>query len=235
VRITGGRWAGRTLVSPAGRVRPTAEAVREAAMALVRDALDGARVLDLFAGTGALGLEALSRGAAACDFIENHASALHALKANVTQLHARDRCRIFKRDAIPFVEHLERMSYDLAFTDPPYGSRKLDRVIARWVDSPFSAILVIEHAAAHEITVPGRSRRIEDTTVTVLRARGRAAAKQQDGGHGRTAPRESSGQAHGDRRDDPRDDPRHDPRDDPRGDRKRARPRTRGTRHGREV
>ena len=176
MRIVGGRWAGRTLVSPAGRVRPTAEAVREATLARVHDSLDSARVLDLFAGSGAIGLEALSRGADHCDFVENHPSALHALKANITQLRARERCRIFKRDAIPFVEQLAPMTYDITFADPPYGSRKLDRVIARWIDSPFSRLLVLEHDAAHNLELTGSrhsSRRVDDTVITLLRARGR--------------------------------------------------------------
>ena len=178
MRITRGRWAGRTLVSPAGRVRPTAEAVREATLALVHGSLDGARVLDLFAGTGAIGLEALSRGAVSCDFVENHPSALHALKANITQLRARERCRIFKRDAIPFVERLDPMCYDITFADPPYGSRKLDHVIARWIDAPFSRLLVLEHDAAHDLPLAGTrhsSRRVDDTVVTLLRAPGRTA------------------------------------------------------------
>jgi 16S rRNA (guanine966-N2)-methyltransferase len=179
MRITGGRWAGRTLVSPAGRVRPTAEAVREATLAVVHGSLERARVLDLFAGTGAIGLEALSRGAASCDFVENHPSALHALKANITQLRVRERCRIFKRDAIPFVERLAPMSYDIAFADPPYGSRKLDRVVRHWVAAPFSRILVLEHDAAHVLELPGirhTSRRVDDTVITVLRAPGRTTA-----------------------------------------------------------
>jgi len=176
LRIVAGRWAGRDLVSPSGRIRPTAEAVRIACMEAVAAELTGARVLDLFAGTGALGLEALSRGADRCDFVENHPATLHALKANVATLRLKARTRIFKRDAIPFVERLERDAYDVAFADPPYGSRKLDRVLARWLERPFSRVLVLEHAADHDIALAGRrtrirqtSRRLEDTLVTVLR------------------------------------------------------------------
>src|SRR5687768_5865267 len=108
-------------------------------MQLLGEDLRGARVLDLFAGTGALGLEALSRGAASCDFVENHPSALHSLKANVAALRVRDQTRIFKHDSIPFVERIEDRRYDIAFADPPYGSRKLDRVLARWIEVPFSS------------------------------------------------------------------------------------------------
>lgn len=173
MRIIAGRWAGRSLVSPGGRVRPTAEAVRDAAMSLVADDLRGARVLDLFAGTGALGLEAISRGARSCDFVENGSGAIHSLKANVAALHARERSRIFLRDAIPFIERLPAHAYDLTFADPPYGSRKLDRVLQRWLDVPFSRVLVLEHAPDHALPARGTSRRVgdNDTMVTVFRAR----------------------------------------------------------------
>jgi 16S rRNA (guanine966-N2)-methyltransferase len=139
-------------------------------MELIADDLAGARVVDLFAGSGALGLEALSRGAASCDFVENGASALHSLKANVAALRARDRSRIFDRDAIPFIERLDAGSYDIALADPPYGSRKLDRVVRRWQASPFSRILVLEHARDHGGVPPGERRETGDSVVTVLRA-----------------------------------------------------------------
>ncbi len=168
MRIVGGKWAGRALVSPGGRVRPTAELVRAECMDMLGDVLEGARTLDLFAGTGALGLEALSRGARTCDFVENNPAALHSLKANIAALHARDRCRIFKRDAIPFVEKLDAGAYDIAFADPPYGSRKLDRIVGRWVEVPFATLLVLEHAADQAPPARGRTHTIDDTTITIL-------------------------------------------------------------------
>lgn len=171
MRILAGRWAGRDLVSPGGRVRPTTEALRGRLLDALADDLDDARVLDLFAGSGALGLEALSRGARSCDFVENGASALHALKANVAALHARDRARIFRRDAIPFVDRLPAGAYDLAFADPPYGSRKLDRVVVRWRAVPFAAILAVEHAPDIVLPVRGETVHVGDSTVTLLRAR----------------------------------------------------------------
>jgi 16S rRNA (guanine966-N2)-methyltransferase len=170
MRIVAGRWAGHALVSPSGRVRPTSEAVREVSMKMVGLALQDARVLDLFAGTGALGLEALSRGATRCDFVENNPSALHSLKANVAALRVRERTRIFKHDAIPFAERIEGLRYDVAFADPPYGSRKLDRVLARWIEDPFSAVFVVEHAPDHPLPRRGSSQRIEDSMVTLFRA-----------------------------------------------------------------
>lgn len=170
MRIIAGRWAGRSLVSPGDRIRPSAEGLRALALELVAHEVADARVLDLFAGTGAFGLEALSRGARSCDFVENHPAALHSLKANVSALRVRENTRIFKRDAIPFVEQLAERSYDLTFIDPPYGSRKLERVLASWQQTHFSRTLVIEHAADHAIPLrPTASRRWEDSVVSVLR------------------------------------------------------------------
>jgi 16S rRNA (guanine966-N2)-methyltransferase len=172
VRIVGGRWADRALVSPGGRVRPTAEQLRVAMMDLLGDELAGARVADLFAGTGALGLEALSRGARYCDFVENGPAALHSLKANVAALRVRDKTRIYDRDAIPFTARLPADRYDITFVDPPYGSRKLDRVVQQWQAVPFSRILMLEHAPQHEGLPRGTTRRFGESSITMLRARG---------------------------------------------------------------
>ncbi|CAN5769336.1 16S rRNA (guanine(966)-N(2))-methyltransferase RsmD [soil metagenome] len=169
MRIIAGRWAGRTLVSPSGRVRPTSESLRAALMELIEHDVKGAGMVDLFAGTGALGLEALSRGGKYCDFVENNPSALHSLKANVAALRARERCRIYDRDAIPFVERLQPDRYDIAIADPPYGSRKLNRILDYWLKVPFSELLVLEHAVNHEGVPPGERRDYGDSAVTLLR------------------------------------------------------------------
>jgi 16S rRNA (guanine966-N2)-methyltransferase len=172
LRIVGGRWAGRDLVSPGAGVRPTSEPVRDRWLALLEGELEGARVLDLFAGTGALGLEAMSRGASRVDFVENGPASLHALKANVAAFRLGKKARIFKRDVIPFVEALDAGSYDVAFADPPYGSRKLDRVVEQWMRVPFSRILTVEHDRGHQ--VPGRAKHYDvggQTRVSVYVAR----------------------------------------------------------------
>jgi 16S rRNA (guanine966-N2)-methyltransferase len=126
-------------------VRPTAEHVRAALLDILQSDLEDASVLDLFAGTGALGLEALSRGARRCDFVETRPASLHALKANVVALRMKDRSRVFKKDALPFATALREGAYDLAFADPPYGSRMLDRVIAYWKANRFARVLAAEH------------------------------------------------------------------------------------------
>jgi 16S rRNA (guanine966-N2)-methyltransferase len=171
MRIVKGRYAGRDLVSPNdARVRPTAEHVRSALLDLLEADLGGARVLDLFAGTGALGLEALSRGAARADFVETRPSSLHALRANVALLRVRDRTRIFKRDALPFAGALEADAYDVAFADPPYGSRMLDRVLDDWHARHFSRVLAVEHSASHELPRPAKRLTLDDTVLGIYRA-----------------------------------------------------------------
>lgn len=166
MRIVAGKFAGQDLVSPNDfRVRPTAEHVRAAILDKIAGAVKGARVLDLFAGTGALGLEALSRGAASADFVETRGSSLHALKANIALLRMRKQTRVFKRDALPFAANLREASYDIAFVDPPYESRMLDRVIEGWQVRRFARILVVEHATTHEMP-RGVRLRFEDTSVT---------------------------------------------------------------------
>ena len=167
MRIIAGRWAGRDLVSPPDhRVRPTAEAVRDAWLRSLQPHLQGARVADLFAGSGALGLEALSRGARWVDFVEMRPSSLHALRANVAALRLREKARIYKRDALAHASRLDAGAYEIAFADPPYGSRMLDRLIEIWSDRRFSTILSVEHAADHELPTGGRRFLFADTAVT---------------------------------------------------------------------
>ncbi len=173
MRILAGKYALRDLVSPAdSRVRPTAERVRGAMLDLLSDEVANARVLDLFAGTGALGLEAISRGARSADFVEFRPASLHALRANVAALRLREHTRIFKRDAVPFAAALAVDSYDIAFADPPYGSRMLDMVIESWRAGRFSRILAVEHARSHELPRGAQRRTLEDTVVTVYRRAG---------------------------------------------------------------
>lgn len=167
MRIVGGRWAGRDLKSPAGRVRPTAEDVRVRWMELLGPRLGGARLLELYAGTGAVGLEALSRGAGSVDFVENGPGALHALKANIAALRAGRRARVFKQDALRFIGRLPAGAYDIALADPPYGSRQTDRVVERWLAVPFATILAVEHAADHRLPPGGRTRTVGEAALTI--------------------------------------------------------------------
>jgi 16S rRNA (guanine966-N2)-methyltransferase len=136
--------------------------------------LPGARVLDLFSGTGAVGLEALSRGAKSVDFVENGASALHALRANIKALRVTGKVRLFRKDAIQFVEAMPGLDlppYDLAFADPPWTSRAADRLVAFWQEYPFSRVLAVETAPDHPLPDGGTRRILGEAAVTVYRAR----------------------------------------------------------------
>lgn len=170
MRIVKGKWKGRDLVSPAGPVRPTAEALRDAWLTSLAGDLEGIRVLDLFSGSGALGIEALSRGARYADFVENHPAALHALKANIAALRLKEKARVFKQDAIAYVRRLPALQYDIVFADPPYGSGVIDVLLRQWKQVPFGRILTIEHAADHVIPRGGHRVLYGESAVTTFRA-----------------------------------------------------------------
>ncbi|HEY2375099.1 MAG TPA: 16S rRNA (guanine(966)-N(2))-methyltransferase RsmD [Gemmatimonadaceae bacterium] len=170
MRIVAGRWRGRTIKPPAdSRVRPTADRVREAWMSIVMPELPGARVLDLFAGSGALGLEALSRGAATAEFVELAPKSLRALKENAESLGAGDAAVIHRADALRFVSALEPRAFDVAFADPPYSLRLATRLAALWLAVPFAAVLGIEHRQDEVLPGDGDRRKYGDTVVTIYR------------------------------------------------------------------
>jgi 16S rRNA (guanine966-N2)-methyltransferase len=121
VRIVAGRWGGRRLSSPKGEAtRPTSDRVREALFSILGERVQGARVLDLFAGSGALGLEALSRGAGSVTFVDSSAPALAAVRANLETLGGDADVR--RSDALRFLRSAagEAQHYDLVLLDPPY-------------------------------------------------------------------------------------------------------------------
>jgi 16S rRNA (guanine966-N2)-methyltransferase len=130
----------------------------------------GASVLDLFAGSGALGLEALSRGADRVVFVERARGALAALASNIDQLGAGEACRVVRGDALAFVADLEAASYDLALADPPYGRDMAAQLIRRFLEIPFARELWVEHRTSEDVPeAPGlRQRRYGDTTLTHL-------------------------------------------------------------------
>jgi 16S rRNA (guanine966-N2)-methyltransferase len=158
VRIVAGAWRGRPLVSPAGReTRPTSDRARESLFSMLASRIgsfDGLQVADLFAGTGALGLEALSRGAAHCTFVEWDAAALKALRRNLETLGAAARAEVRAQAA----EHAAPPAApcDLVLMDPPYrtglAQQALDRVAAGAWLAP-GAWLSVE-LSGEEIAVP---------------------------------------------------------------------------------
>ena len=173
MRIIGGQWRGRRLTPvPGRRVRPTADRVREAWMSILQLRLPGATVLDLFAGSGAVGLEALSRGAAHVVFVERSRSAARALKKNVGALRASEACTVVVADALAYVRGQPALCCDLALADPPYGRGLADRLLSSYLRAPFSRELWVEHR--HDEALPAglgaAQRRYGDTMLTGVTA-----------------------------------------------------------------
>ncbi|HXE58585.1 MAG TPA: 16S rRNA (guanine(966)-N(2))-methyltransferase RsmD [Gemmatimonadales bacterium] len=166
MRIIAGTHRGRRLAVPRDpRVRPTADRVREAWMSILGEAIPGARVLDLFAGSGALGLEALSRGAASADFVELGPPSLAALRENIRALGLEARAVVHRADAMRFAERLPPGAFDIAFADPPYTVDFAGRLVERFRRTPFARILSVEHPAT--LPLPGDdARRYGDTVLT---------------------------------------------------------------------
>ena len=171
MRIVAGRWRGRQIKAPPDdTVRPTSDRVREAWMSIINPALPGARVLDLFAGSGALGLEALSRGARSVDFVESAPASLAALRENAELLGAGTSITVHRRDAIDFMDALGAGAYDVAFADPPYHRGFSERVAETWLATPFARVLGIEHASTESMPEGGDTRRYGSTAITFYRA-----------------------------------------------------------------
>jgi 16S rRNA (guanine966-N2)-methyltransferase len=168
MRIVAGEWRGRQIKAPRDdRVRPTADRVREAWMSIVTPWLDGARVLDLCAGSGALGLEALSRGARRAEFVELNTKSLRALRENIALLGAGETTLVHRGDAVRYIATLEPASFDVAFADPPYGLGLAEAIAERWLVVPFASLLGVEHSARDEMPDGGETRRYGDTAITL--------------------------------------------------------------------
>ena len=168
IRIIAGDLKGRRIKTPAtDTVRPTADRVREAWFNILQGSIPGARVLDLFAGSGALGFEALSRGAVSVDFVEKHTASLRVIHANASLLNVEDQVTIHRTDALRFTERLYPSAYDVAFADPPYATDDVVRLVALFRTRPFARLFSIEHSSDRLIE-GGDTRRYGDTAVTFL-------------------------------------------------------------------
>ena len=141
-------------------------------MSILQRELPGARVLDLFAGSGALGLEALSRGAASADFVEKNPASLRSLRANIEKLEAGEEATVHRAEAIQFAESLPAGAYDVAFADPPYSGGGAVLLASRWLQVPFASVLSIEHAAATPMPSGADTRRYGTTAITIFRSEG---------------------------------------------------------------
>ena len=191
MRIIAGEWRGRRISAPKGdSVRPTLDSVREAWMSMVHTSLPDARVLDLFAGSGALGLEALSRGASSVDFVENDPRTFRVLQENIKKLGAGERSTLHREDALGFLTKARRVTgeghlratgeghlratgegepYDVAFADPPYRKNLAVQLADLWLKRPFAAIFGVEHESSETLPDSGDTRRYGDTSITIYR------------------------------------------------------------------
>lgn len=138
-------------------------------MSIVQLSLPGARVLDLFAGSGALGIEALSRGAASAEFVDADPRSLAVVRSNLESLDAVDRSTVVRADAVEFAESLSPDSYDVVFADPPYATDACVKIAELWLRSPFSTLIGIEHSRSTMMPEGGDTRRYGDSGVTFYR------------------------------------------------------------------
>ena len=176
LRVSGGEARGRKLKAPKG-IRPTQGMVKQAIFNLVGPGIEGAHVLDLFAGSGALGIEALSRGAAGVTFVDHQARGLAILRQNLELLGLKERSRIFRGDVVRWLETSpdQVLRAGLVFLDPPYDDVVLDRALQVLDRSAEDVIVVAEHSRRHQMPAlvrleVDRERRYGDTIVTVFKA-----------------------------------------------------------------
>lgn len=141
-------------------------------MSVVASELPGSTVLDLFAGSGALGIEALSRGAAHAVFVEQSAHAIRVLRRNLDALGAGPRAEIVRADALKYVDSLEPLAFAVAFADPPYGTGLAPRIADRFAERPFARLLCLEHGEDDELPdlARARTRRYGTTFLTFVPA-----------------------------------------------------------------
>lgn len=169
MRIIAGQWRGRRIEAPAGEdVRPTLDRVREAWMSILQPHIPGARVVDFFAGSGALGLEALSRGAESVVLVEKSSRSIRAITDNIEALSA-DAATIKRADAIQFAKGLSAGDFDLAFADPPYEGGYAPLLAGIWLETPFSSILSIEHRRGEKMPDAKDTRRYGTSAITFYR------------------------------------------------------------------
>ncbi|MCK4339678.1 MAG: 16S rRNA (guanine(966)-N(2))-methyltransferase RsmD [Candidatus Cloacimonetes bacterium] len=133
MHIISGKFRGQKLNVPKAHIRPTMDSVREAIFSMIRHRLDNAVVLDLFAGSGSLGIEALSEEAKICHFVDNSFKAIRCIEANINKLHINKNVKVSQSSALSFINRCESNYYDMIFIDPPYKSK----IVAKIVDVIF--------------------------------------------------------------------------------------------------
>lgn len=138
-------------------------------MSIVQREVDDALVLDLFAGSGALGIEALSRGAREAHFVEIAPRSLAALRENLALVGAGDEARVHRADALRYIAQLEPGAFGVAFADPPYRLGLAEKVAAAWLERPFARVLGIEHEKTVQLPGENDRRVYGDTVLTFYR------------------------------------------------------------------
>lgn len=169
MRIVGGRWRGRSLAGPkTDAIRPTSDRLRESLFNVLQhgydDAIEGARVLDLFAGTGAMGLEALSRGASFALFVDEGSEARSLIRENVEALGLGGTTRLFRRDATRMGAAAPNAPFSLVFCDPPYGKDLAPKALSACAEGGWlnpGALVVVEEAQGAALTLPAGFSEIE--------------------------------------------------------------------------
>lgn len=139
-------------------------------MSIMQPELADARVLDLFAGSGALGLEALSRGAREAEFVELGARSLAALRDNIRLVGAEAEATVHRGDALKFASRLSANEFDIAFADPPYRLSLAEQLAEQWLATPFARVLGIEHEKSVHLPKSEDRRAYGDSVVTFYRA-----------------------------------------------------------------
>lgn len=174
MRIIAGQWRGRIIDAPPGRkTRPTSDRVREAWMSALQTEIPEARVLDLFAGSGALGIEALSRGAQHVTFVERAAPAIRTLKANLAKLDVDESLfTIARTDALDFALAAGPLEYDVALADPPYNQGFAHDLLRAYAARPFARWFWVEHESSEALpeVAGARTRKYGDTALTSITA-----------------------------------------------------------------
>jgi 16S rRNA (guanine(966)-N(2))-methyltransferase RsmD len=173
LRIISGEFRGRRIRAPEGRVaRPTREEVREAWFNVLGDRMAGSRVLDLYSGSGALGLEALSRGARHVCFVESNRKVLRVLESNIELLGVTDRTAVCPQDALSVAEGLPSTggrAWDIVLADPPYASDAAARLVLAFKRGAFADILCVEHAPGVVfVCEPDWQRRYGETVLSMF-------------------------------------------------------------------
>lgn len=171
MRIVAGKHRGAALATPAAgslAIRPTSDRLRESVFNILEHAyegvFEGARVMDVFAGTGALGFEAMSRGAKTCLFVEEAAEARGLIRRNQESLGLMGTTRIFRRDATTMGSIGPAEPYTLAFLDPPYGKSLAEKALASLLTGGWlanGAIVVIEESAKADVALPDGLERLD--------------------------------------------------------------------------